>query len=66
MCASPHVCVYLHSSLTFTVADLTTQRATIEGMQDRLSDINANLERSEGLMRSIYRNMMFNKVSAPV
>lgn len=43
-------------------SDLTDQREQIEGMRDRVQDINQSVERAEGLMRSIYRNMMFNKI----
>jgi hypothetical protein len=42
--------------------DLTIQREKIEGMKDRLVDINADIDQSESLMRQIYRRMMFNKI----
>jgi hypothetical protein len=42
--------------------DLSVQRDKIEGMKDRLVDINDNIERSESLMRQVYRRLMFNKI----
>ena len=43
--------------------DLAVQREKIEGMTDRLDDINENIDRSNSLMREIYRRMMFNKIA---
>ena len=42
--------------------DLTVQREKIEGMKDRLVEINSDIDQSEGLMRQMYRRMMFNKI----
>ncbi len=43
--------------------DLSLQREKIEGMKDRLVDINADIDRSDSLMRQMYRRMMFNKIA---
>ena len=46
--------------------DLSAQRETIEGMSDRLVGINEDIDRSNSLMREIYRRMMFNKIAMGV
>lgn len=43
-------------------ANLDDQGRQIAGMKDRLSNINQSVDRAEGLMRTIYRNMMFNRI----
>lgn len=46
--------------------DLSEQRDKIEGMQDRITEINQEIDRADGLMRQIYRRMMFNKIALGV